>query len=160
MKKLVTIVLLIALLPLDLPAPEPPPPPPDDWALAACLVAVAGAAAAGVYIIAQKCKPKYYWMTDDEQPPKFWVGIATRKECQINGWRRIGGPYNQPQDAPPQHPDPTNVVNIVASAPVTIKVHASTNGSHWDVVHEFSGDMEDFGYFPTNAVGGMFKLSQ
>lgn len=159
MKKLVAIALIIVLLPFDLPAPEPPPPP-QEWVLAACMVAFAGAAAAGVYIVAQKCKPKYYWMTDDEQPPKFWVGTATKKQCEVEGWRRIGGPYDRPEDAPQQHPNPTNVVNLTANAPTIIKVHASTNGTDWNVVHEFSGDMEDFGYFPTNAVGGMFKLSQ
>ncbi len=134
---------------------EPPPPDQPFWG-ALCVMAVAGIAATAVYIVSKKCQPKYYWLMDDDTPPKFWVASATRKECQINGWQRIGGPYERVTDAPAVHPASTNRVEFVASQPMTIKVQSSTNLTHWTTVYQEVADLEDFGYWPTNAA--MFRL--
>ena len=135
-----------------------PPPPDQDMALAVCVVAVCAVAVGTIYVISRKCQPKYYWLMDDQQPPTYWVATATRKECQINGWKRIGGPYTHPEDAPPQHPPSTNRVDSLIGQIQTINVQQSQDGVHWDRVSEFRGDMEDFAYFPTNKVSGMFRL--
>lgn len=156
--RLVTIALVVALvaIPLQLPA-DPSPPPPQEWALALCVVAVCAVAVGGIYIIGKKCQPKYYWIMDREEPPNFWVGTANTKECQINGWVRIGGPYKSPADAPPVHPNPTNRATISMSEPVKINVQSLVN-NQWITVSDYEGDLEDFAYFPTNAVSGLFRL--
>jgi hypothetical protein len=155
MKNKLLCLALIALFTLPLKAGDDPAPDPQPMWLPACIVAAVGLAAVGIVVLVKSCEPKYYWLMDDDQPPKFWVGAATRKECQINGWKRIGGPYNRPQDAPTQHPDPTNVV-VSAVSLQTITVHASTNMTDWSVVHREVTDPEDFAYFPTNAA--MFRV--
>lgn len=148
------LVAAMTVLPLDLNADEQPPK--NDSLLALCVVACAGAAVGVVYIFTKKCKPKYYWLMDDDQPPRFWVGTTTRKQAKIEGWRIIGGPYETPQDAPVAHPSPTNTVSFAAEPTFMIKVQTSTNGSSWTTVNETRGEMEDFGYYPTNA--GMFRI--
>lgn len=156
-----TLTLVIALVAIPLQSPADPPPPQDGeqlW-LAACVVAFAGVAVGGVYIISRRCEPKYYWIMDKEQPPNFWVGTANTKECQINGWIRIGGPYRKAADAPPVHPDPTNRATISFNAPVTINVQSFSTGQ-WETIYRFTGDEEDFAYFPTNRVADMLRLEQ
>ncbi len=158
MKKLLSLLLVVFLLPIraDEPTPADPGPSQDTVALAACLVAAAGIAAGAVYIFSHKCQPKYYWLMDDSQPPNFWVATATRKQCQIEGWHRIGGPYTHPQDAPAIHPDPTNRVSLAASAPLNISVQATTDLQNWTTVYQETADTEDFSYCTTNAA--MFRL--
>ena len=124
----------------------------------ACIVAFIGLAAIGLYVATKSCQPKYYWLMDDDKPPRFWVGTATRKECQINGWKKIGGPYNRPEDAPPVHPDPTNRVDEVVSAPMNISVESSTNGVNWQTVQQSLCDPEDHVYFPTNTGAAFFRI--
>ncbi len=158
MKKLLSLLLVVFLLPTraDEPTPADPGPDPNVAALAACLVAATGIAVGAVYIFSHKCAPKYYWLCDDDNPPRFWVATATRKQCQIEGWHRIGGPYTQPQDAPATHPDPTNRVNLAASAPIKISVQASQDLQNWTTVYQDTADTEDFSYCTTNAA--MFRL--
>jgi len=140
--------------------PGPDVPDQDIHPVAgACVVAFIGIAAIGIYVASKSCQPKYYWMMDDDKPPRFWVGTATRKECQINGWKKIGGPYVRPEDAPVIHPDPTNRVDEIVSAPVNIYVESSTNLVDWQTVHDSYCDPEDFIYTPsTNQQSGFFRL--
>lgn len=154
----VTLVILLAILPVPLNA-ENPPPPKDDWALALCIVAGIGLATAGIYIVAHKCKPKYYWLMSNDNPPVFWVGTATDKQCQIEDWVKIGGPYDKPEDAPAVHPDKTNRVNRATSEIMTVTVQQSSDLVTWTTVHEEATDLEDFSYSPTNTLGGMFRVS-
>jgi len=129
--------------------------------LAICMVAAAGIAVGVVYVIARGCEPQYYWLMDSNEPPKFWVATATKKECEIEGWKRIGGPYKRPQDAPHEHPNPTNRVNNVIGPTITIRVQASTNLVDWSTVSEVRGDAEDFAYFSTNSPGFFrFQMAQ
>ena len=155
MKKLIAglLIFTMAATPLKIEADEPPP---ENMGLALCIVAVAGIAVTAIYIVAKRCQPKYYWLCDDDQPPKFWVATATKKQCAIEGWHRIGGPYTTPQDAPAIHPSPTNRVELVAGPVENINVQTSQDGHNWTTVSEFRGDEEDFSYSPTNT--GMFRL--
>jgi len=81
----------------------------------------------------------------DEQPPKSesWLAICVVAVCGV-------------QDAPAQHPDPTNRVELAASEPLKIKVQASQDGRNWATVNEQVCDLEDFVYYPTNAA--MYRL--
>ncbi len=147
------LVLGLVISPVQIHAD--PQPPKQDWLLAACVVAGVGLAAGAIYIVASKCEPKYYWLMDSESPPTFWVAACTKKEAQINGWKRIGGPYNKKEDAPPVHPPITNVVNVVSGPQFTIKVQQlTTNG--WDTVSTVVCETEEFAYYPTNA--GLYRL--
>lgn len=152
-----TLATALAALPFNSPAPEPDPDP-QPTALAWCVVACVGVAVTAIIITAKRCEPKYYWLMDNERPPNFWVGTATKKECEIQEWTRIGGPYNGPEDAPYPHPDPTNRVDSVVSAPVSmIAVETSTNLVDWVTIHESANtDLDDFIYSPTNT--GMFRI--
>ncbi len=157
MKQVIAVLLIavIAASPIRIQADEPPP---QNMGLALCVIAVAGLAVATIYIVAHKCAPKYYWLCDDDQPPKYWVATCTKKEAAINGWHRIGGPYTRPQDAPIEHPSPTNRVELAAGPVEKINVQSSQDGQHWTTVSQFTGDMEDFSYSPTNT--GLFRLEQ
>lgn len=152
METIVTSLLIAAIVAIPVQRAIPQEKPPEkDWLLALCVVAVAGAAATAVYIASRSCKPKYYWLCDGEQPPKYWVGTATKKECEINGWRRVGGPYDKPGDAPPQ--PPSTLLSYTEEPPgpsMRIKVHESSDMQHWTVIHEAVCPTEDFAYFPTN----------
>lgn len=133
---------------------------PQEVSAVICVVAavVVTAAVVGIVIVSKKCQPKYYWLMDSEQPPNFWVGTATKKECEINDWKRIGGPYNRPEDAPVEHPPATNRVDELAPVPLHIAVEASTNLTDWTTVSESYCDLEDFAYTPTNRNAGFFRL--
>lgn len=155
MKTTISAMLAASLIAMPLQSHAQENPPDDFW-LAAAVVCVAGAAFAGVYIVTKKAAPKYYWHMDSEQPPNFWVGTSTPKQCDIEGWTRIGGPYNRPQDAPAEHPNPTNRVQRVVGPASFIAVQTSTNGQHWTTVHQQVCDTEEFVYFPTNT--GMFRI--
>ena len=155
MKKKLTVLTLSALIAANPSFCDAPPPPPQETWLALCVVAVAGLAVTTIYIVSKRCQPKYYWLMDNNVPPTYWVGTATRKECEINEWKRIGGPYNRPQDAPMDHPDPTNRVETASSAPLKIATQ-SFNGTNWITVDQQVCDLDDFIYFPTNAA--MFRL--
>lgn len=152
------LVLAAALIAMPLESRADEEPPPQDFsAIAACVVLAAVAAVGAVYIISRGCKPKYYWIMDNDEPPKFWVGTATRKERDINDWKFIGGPYDKPGDAPGIHPDPTNRVESVISAPVHIQIQESTNLVTWTTAHSEFSDLEDFSYALTNTgVGQKF----
>lgn len=157
------IAILIALLVTPTRAEQPvnpkgPDKPQETW-LPVCIVAAAGLAVAGIYIISKKCKPKYYWLADEEQPPTTWVGAATDRECRINGWHKIGGPYDSPQEAPTNAPPLTNIVSRAFTQPMNITVEQTTDLQNWTPVYSEFCDTEDFAYFPTNAVGGMFRIS-
>ncbi len=152
-----TAALIGALIvtPIPIHADDPPPHGGNSWA-ALCIVAFAGVAVGAVYIISKRCEPKYYWLMDDNVPPTFWVGTATAKQCKIEGWRRIGGPYNRQQDAPAEHPNPTNTVPNLVSLPMKVVVQSSQDGQQWTPVDEQVVDLEDHVYYPTNT--GMFRL--
>lgn len=155
--KLIAVVMsaLIIITPIELRS-DPEPPTSDTW-LAVCVVAVAAIAAGAVYLVSKKCQPKYYWLMDDnERPKKYWVAAATRKECEINGWKRIGGPYTSASDAPPVHPPDTNVINELVGPVMKIQVESTSDFREWTPVYQTECDLEDFGYFPTNAA--MFRL--
>ncbi len=159
MKQTVSLLLalLVAILPINIQADPAPPPQQSEWAVAVCIMVGVGLAVTGIMIVSKRCQPKYYWLMDDDQPPTFWVGTATRKECQIQGWKKIGGPYDRPGDAPPIHPDPTNRVNEASSAMVLkISVQTSQDMVSWTTVHSEVSDIEDFVYYPTNT--GFFRL--
>lgn len=159
-KQVTTTVALTALLLAPYQSSGDDPPPQNDWLLSAGVVLVAGIAVTGIYLVAHAAQPKYYWLMDSEQPPRFWVAAATGKECEINGWHRIGGPYNRLEDAPAQHPDPTNRVAAATSAPMNLTVESSVNGSGWQPVFKTSCALDDFGYFPDNNGSGvtLFRL--
>lgn len=162
-KSVTTAALIWVMLALPIRAEGPisasdPSQPQKSW-VAVCVVAFAGLAVAGIYIVAKRCQTKYYWLMDDDEPPKFWVGTATDKQCEIEGWKKIGGPYDRPEDAPAQHPDPTNRVTRAFSEPLNMAVQSSTDGHNWTTVYTETCDMEDFGYFPTNEVSGMFRIT-
>jgi len=152
---LLLIALLVAL-PIQIKADEEPPP--QDWALIACAVAVVAVAVGAIYVISKKCAPKYYWLWDGETPTGTWVGTATDKQCQIEGWKKISGPYDKPGDAPPTCPNLTNRVNKAVSAPITISTQTSQDGANWTTVDVQHVDMEDYAYFPTNQIGTMLRL--
>lgn len=156
------MIAMMCVLPLRAQTPEPNPGPPQQSWIAVCIVVCAGVAVVGIYLVAKKCEPKYYWLMDDNEPPTFWVGTATKKECTINGWNRIGGPYTKASDAPTQHPNPTNRVENIVGPPVNISVQSSTDGANWSTVHTEQCDLDDFGYIvPTNAPSAaMFRLIQ
>ena len=155
MKKIIASLLVIIVVSLPLQIQADPQPPDQDWLLAACVVACAGIAVGAVYVFSKKCESKWYWLMDSEQPPNFWIASTTRKQCQVEGWIRIGGPYKSPQDAPTQHPSPTNRVEV-PSTPMKLSWQASTNGVNWTTVYQDNCDVEDFGFFPTNAA--MFRV--
>lgn len=153
------LIVLLTFIPTQIKADGPIPPKNDSW-VALCIVAGVGLALTGIYLVSKKCQPRYYWLMDDDDPPKFWVATATRKECSINNWKRIGGPYNSPQEAPAQHPNPTNRVNDAEAAlPVTITVQQSHDLVSWTDVYTERCDLEDFAYFPTNAALFRLKVS-
>ncbi len=131
------------------------PTKPQEFWLAACVVVAAATAVGGIMLFSRKCQPKYYWLMDNEQPPTYWVGTATRKECAINNWTVIGGPYDKPGDAPPQHPSSTNRISSIV-VPIRITVLASANLSQWTPVHSEVSDTEDFSYF--TPVAGFYRL--
>ena len=146
------LIALVLILPIQLRADDPVPvnPDPQHTALAICVIACAALAAGGVYILSKRCQPKYYWLWDGEQPPRTWVGAATDKECAINGWTKIGGPYEKAADAPPTCPDLTNRVQKATSAPMNIAVEGTSNMSQWSTVYAERCDMDDFGAFIPN----------
>lgn len=155
-RKFLTAALVGALITIPMQsALSDAPPPEDDFWLAACIVAVAGLAVTAVYIVSKKCEPKYYWLMDGDNPPNFWVGTATRKECEVQGWHRIGGPYTKPSDAPVQHPASTNRVENIVGPVVNIGVE-SLSGTNWTTVYQTQSELEDFIYWPTNQ--GLFRL--
>ena len=148
-----TLVAMMAVMPVKISADEPPPGD-EPWALAACIIVATGIAVGAVVFFAKKCEPQYYWLMDDsEQPPKYWVATCTKKEAEVSGWKRIGGPYKRPTDAPIEHPSPTNRVDHVISPYVRITVQQSTNLVEWVPLSSTTGYSEDFAYFPTNAAG-------
>lgn len=162
MKKLVTLLLCLAIIALPLRADDNPPPPPQEVWLAVCLLAAAGAAAAGIYIVARTCAPKYYCHKDDSEPPVYWVGTSTAKECELKGWKRLSGPYASPGDCVECPPGvmATNVVQGYPLPPISISVWESTNLTDWVRVHQEVCDPEDFVYWPTNkAAAAFYKLS-
>lgn len=155
-RKFVSSVLIAALLTIPIQTAKSDDPPPENMGLAICVIACAAIAVGAVYIVAHKCQPKYYWLMDNDSPPKFWVATATKKQCQIEGWHRIGGPYTRPQDAPAVHPDATNRVELVSQPAMNIAVQQTQDGQSWTTVYQQNCDTEDFGYSPTNC--GMFRL--
>jgi hypothetical protein len=139
---------------------EPAPKQPgQDSALALCIVALAAVAVGVIYVVSKNCKPKYYWMMDpEEQPPRFWVGAHNNKEVQINGWKRIGGPYERIEDAPPVHPNPTNRVSHISDQPVVrVSAQHSDDMVTWTTVHTERVQLDEFLFFPTNT-SGFFRL--
>lgn len=164
MKTMTSLVLiaLMAVMPITTGAENQPQPPkpgdPQELWLAVCLVAFAGVAVGGIYVVSKRCQPKYYWLMDDDTPPKFWVGCPTKKECAVNNWIRIGGPYTRMEDAPAVHPNPTNRVNDLVGPVMKIAVQSSTNMVDWTTVYEENTEMEEFIYWPTNQVSGMYRL--
>lgn len=160
---LVTLLLVILIAIIPVPVSADPPPPPNgqsEWVLAAFIVAGVAAAVGGIIILAKKTEPKYYWIMDpSESPATFWVGTTTRKECSINGWKRIGGPYASPAQAPAIHPSPTNTVTELAPQVLTITVQEQ-RGTNWVNIGSQTCDTEDFGYFiPTTNKLGFYRLS-
>lgn len=148
MKKIITAALIVSLIALPVSANEDHKPQPT--LMAWCLVAAVGAAAIGIYIVSKSCQPKYYCMTDGENPPTYWVGNANRKECELNGWTRLSGPYDSPGDCTNCPPVVTNVA-LPSPVALRITVIASTDLLNWTEVHNEVVDPEDFVYFPTNA---------
>ena len=165
-KRLVTAVLIGAMCSLSIKSnseepvqPAQNPGPPQQTWLAVCVVAACGVAIAGIYVLARKCRPKYYWLCDNEEPPNKWVGTCTKRECIINGWRKIGGPYERPEDAPTNAPPITNVVSeIMSSAPLNYTVEETKDLQNWTPIYSERTTDEEFAYFPTNTAGGMFRI--
>lgn len=165
-RQLVTAALIGAIcsLPLQTRSDEPvtpvdnPGPPQETW-IAVCVVVAAGLAVGAIYLVNKKCKPKYYWLADDDQPPNTWVGTATDRECKFNGWRKIGGPYEKPTDAPTNAPPLTNIVSELSGPVMHHAVEQSSDGVNWATIHEEDSTQEDFGYLvsPTNQAG-LFRL--
>lgn len=157
------LIALLIIIPVRIIADEPvqphdPGPPQQTW-LAVCVVVAAGVAIAGIYLVNKKCKPKYYWLADDDQPPTTWVGTATDRECKINGWKKIGGPYERPQDAPTNAPPLTNIVSEIIGPVLHHVVEESSDGVNWTSIHEENSTQEDFGYFvPATNQAALFRL--
>ncbi len=161
MKKLVSMVLIavVVVMPLHLNADDPPPPPTEELWPALAMVAFVGLCVGGVMLLSKKTEPQYYWLMDDEKPPNFWVATATGKECQLNGWKRIGGPYKRAADAPPVHPDPTNRVHVV-SPTLNMAFESSTDdGNSWTTVYQETCPMDDFGcVLPATNSMALFRI--
>lgn len=163
MRTLTTLLLIAVMLvlPMRIQAKEPPPPP-DEWTVVVCAVIGVGLVVTGIWLLNKKCTPKYYWFWDGEpgNPPNTWVGTCTERERKINGWRKIGGPYAKPEDAPPLPPPITNVVSEIEGPLLHHAVEQSTDGGKsWTTIHEEDSTQEDFGYFvsPTNQAA-LFRL--
>lgn len=159
MKTLTTAVLIAALGYAECKAPELPPeqPPNQDTWVAVCLVAAAGLAVGAIYLVAKRCKPRYYWLLSENGD--IWLGTCTKKEAQINGWEKIGGPYPTIQDAPVEHPNITNRVHDVIAEPLMLyTVERTTDLTHWQVVNSQTNTIEEFVYYPTNT--GLFRIGE
>ncbi len=158
MKTLIAI-LLVALMVMPLNADFTPTPTPDqDTWVALCLVAAAGVAVGIVYIAAKRCKPRYYWLLNPENGD-IWLGTCSKKQKEIEGWEKIGGPYVSIQDAPPVHPSITNRVNDIIAEPIhNFTVEQSTDNQNWIVCFSATNTIEEFIYFPTNAA--MFRIAE
>lgn len=158
--KLTALVLVaaLAIAPIKIQADEPPPPK-NDWAVVICAVIGVGLVVTGIYLLNKKCQPKYYWLMNSDEPPVFWIGTATDRECKIQDWHKIGGPYTSPNQAPPIHPDKTNRVHELVGPVMHHAVEESADGVNWVTIHEEDSTQEDFGYFvsPTNHAG-FFRL--
>lgn len=157
------LIAVMALLPIRINADEPvtpadPGPPQQTW-VAVCIVVGVGLAVTAIYLVNKKCKPKYYWLCDDDVPPRTWVGTATDKECKINDWKKIGGPYDRPEDAPTNAPPITNIVHELMGPVMHHVVEQSNDGENWTAVHEEDCTQEDFGYIvPATNQAALFRL--
>jgi len=123
-----------------------------------CLILGVVAGVTAVYMVSKACKPKYYWMMDPEDsPPRFWLGTHSNKEVQIQGWKRIGGPYDRIEDAPTQPPNATNRVSHLSSEPtLRVSVQQSQDSVNWVTVHTEVSQIDEVVYYPTNT--GFFRL--
>ncbi len=157
MKTTISAVLAATLVTMPMQAGlEPAPTPKNDTWLGMCVLVCAGLAVGAVYVMSKRCQPKYYWLMDDDTPPKFWVATCTKKQAQCEGWKRIGGPYNRVEDAPAVHPSPTNTVQELAAEVMKFTVQTSQDGTNWMTVDTQVVDWEDHIYYPTNS--GMFRI--
>jgi len=158
--KLVAVVTAAALLvsSVRLNADDDPPPQNVGMLLPCIVAGVAVVAVATVVIIVKRCSPKYYCMRDDENPPNYFVGNATKKECQINGWTRINGPYDSAADVPPCDSHTVTNIQQQASAPLHITVEQSADLNRWSVAGTSFCDLDDFYFDPTNAAAMYFRI--
>jgi hypothetical protein len=148
--KLIALVLVFVLISVQLPAQDesPNPQPASVW-VAACVVVFAGAMAIGTAVVIRNCKPKYYCMKDSEGT--HFIGTATKKERQINGWVVVSGPYDTPDAGTNNCPPPaTNSVAFSESIESIIHIQESTNLVDWVTLASFQDDPGNFSYQHTN----------
>jgi hypothetical protein len=146
-----TALLLVAALTsvtIQRTKAEPEPQPASPF-LAACVVIFAGVMVGGTAVIIRVCKPKYWCLKDKEGT--HWVGTATKKECQVNGWSMVGGPYESVEAGSTNCPPATNNITMNMPPPDSLLLlQESTDMLAWRTVQEQLDDPTNFKFEHTN----------
>ena len=114
-----------------------------------CLMIGAVMVGGCMVVYVNTCGPKYYCVTDPDNPGWQWCCPTTKRECQINGWTINHGPFKKHGDCAPVC---TNTIGNLfeLESPVTIRIESSTNLIQWTECVSFTGDPECFDVAITN----------